>query len=71
MAHFLLMVHWTMYFYVFLLMAYELNSNSNWNDLLQDEWILATIPFIVFTLIYRNIKKRWVLFPWQHVGPED
>ena len=71
MAHFLLMVHWTVYFYVFLLVAYELNSSSDWNDLLQDEWILATIPFIVFTLIYRNIKKRWILFPWQHVKPED
>ena len=71
MAHFLLMVHWTVYFYVFLLVGYELNSSSDWNDLLQDEWILATIPFIVFTLIYRNIRKRWAFFPWQHVKLKD
>ena len=71
MAHFLLVIHWTMYFYIFLLVAHELNFSSYWSYLQQDEWILATTPFIVFTLIYRNIKKRWVIFPWQHVKPKD
>jgi hypothetical protein len=71
MGHFLLVVHWTMYFYALLLVTYELKYSFYWNDLQQTEWMLATIPFIAFTLIYWNIKNRWAFFPWQHVKPKD
>jgi hypothetical protein len=71
MGHFLLVVHWTMYFYAFLLVTYELKYSSYGNDLQQTEWMLIIIPFIVFTLIYRNIENRWAFFPWQHVKLED
>ena len=71
MGNFLLVVHWTMYFYVLLLLTHELKYDSYWNDLQQTEWILAVIPFLIFTIIYRNIKNRWAFFPWQHVKPED
>ena len=70
-GHFLLVIHWTMYFYALLLLAYELKHDFLWNNLNQTEWMLVIVPFIVFTLIYRNLKNRWVFFPWQHIQPKD
>ena len=71
MGHFLLMINWTMYSYALLLLVYKLKHGSNGPDLQQIEWVLATIPLIAFTLVYRNIKNRWAFFPWQHVKLED
>ena len=71
MGYFLFVIHWTMYFYALLLLVYELKYGFYWNDLQQIEWMLVVTPFIVFTIIYWNIKKRWAFFPWQHVKPED
>ena len=71
MGYFLLVVHWTMYFYTLLLLVYELKYGSYLNDLQQTEWMVAIIPFVVFTLIYWNIKNQWAFFPWQHVKPEE
>ena len=31
----------------------------------------SVIPLIVFIGIYRLATKRWAIFPWEHVKPEE
>jgi hypothetical protein len=65
-----LVTHWGMYVWVFILLAQEL-INNGFRRLVDTEIFLFTVPFILFTLIYWIIKKRWAFFPWQHVKPEE
>jgi hypothetical protein len=65
-----LVTHWGMYVWVFILLAQEL-INNGFIRLVDKGIFLFTVPFILFTLIYWIIKKRWAFFPWQHVKPEE
>jgi len=69
-----LATHWGMYFILLLSWITLIGDYRTYDVKIDDITIHVTvsvIPFGIFTLIYWIVKKRWVLFPWQHVKPEE
>ena len=65
LARLALVIHWGIYAVLVIevvMTLYEIPSRAGAG---------TVIPLIIFIGIYRIVTKRWVIFPWEHVKPEE
>ena len=65
LARLALVLHWGIYAVLaieVIMTLYEIPSRAG---------VGSVIPLIVFVGIYRIVTKQWVIFPWEHVKPDE